>query len=489
MKEENKKLYTKTQDILEEICKSKKANRIKFVKCKGGTCSIRFSGTTVIKCGVISIRIDEQERTVPIEEIVVIGFKKDRDMNVLENNVSNIEYVFRGADTPFNCFNVANHKENDIIKVINNYLDRLLNAKIKNQVDQDGRTHQDCENRCSHHKKNQEKNVKINKGLIEFDSNLPFININEADSDSNGEINEEPMIDYIKGAYQKQKDMQDTDRLIRPIYSPLRSLENGSKQRFSEQELKQNFIHVLSKNIKVNKNGWSYSVETPTIARYIFKDSEYPKIASRCIDNEERYIDDEKNKGGTSARFDCTIYSQHVGDTYDVLSHIEFKEGPAKDTEITKDLLKLANEPFCHHLSEDERKIVSKYYIGDLKQKNHYFIHLIEKLDVKSLLSLTCKYFGLADNTYKRLNRDDYNSIFNCLNESDNEIYIYVIVEECAFLVNSQNESSSNSQINNQDDDSRDKFACFRINYRKWLKSLYKNNQIDLNKVWELVDD
>ena len=396
---------------------------------------------TVIKCAIIH-RIVKNNQTENIPEIAVVGFSEAISIepeSLLEDKAYKDKLTFVRSTfskgITFKCFDISNLDENDIIDFVTTYINLLSNAVVTNIYASD----------------------KLVENAVK-DSNEEA----QADSDI------DPVDTVILSAFKALQSIQSSIGLVRPIYSPLVKKGNGAdyRQRFSEQELKQKFIEELSTVINDRQNGWAYSVETPSIDGYTFKRSEFPTInhhALRC-DNDEDF-------GGLSARFDCTVYSQYIpqNDAYDILSHIEFKHGNGNDKEITKDLLKLSNEPLCPDLSEDERRCISNNYIGNLKNKTHYLIHLINGLSKKIQKSLTCKYFGLNENL-SRFERSDYTQIANCLKSTGNHIYIWVLVQ------------------NNKIGRTTSPFACFRIDYNKTLDMLIQNNTISLDDVWQELE-
>ena len=131
-----------------------------------------------------------------------------------------------------------------------------------------------------------------------------------------------------------------TSRLIFPQY-------RDKSARYSEQELKQIFLHKIE-----NNTNYFYSVETPTKHVYHFSDTEMPLV-------KENHEKDDKYE---SARFDVSLYSKKNKD--DLLTHVEFKYGnPDKKSGICKDFLKLVSEVkftnekknfFVHYLSVKE---------------------------------------------------------------------------------------------------------------------------------------
>ncbi|MBQ9242323.1 MAG: hypothetical protein IJ165_03720 [Proteobacteria bacterium] len=255
-------------------------------------------------------------------------------------------------------------------------------------------------------------------------------------------------------------------QIVYPIYSPLQP--SGQKElRTSEQELKQTFLRCLSvdsfNSSLAVQHEHVFSVETPTIDGYDF--SKTPKVS--------HHFDEDP---GTSARFDMTIYEQ-LENRRSIINHIEFKHGNGDRSEITKDLLKLSNEPYCPSIKDQEqREKIEAAYGSDLKSKTHYFIHLIDSFNRKTLQSLTSKYFGWDENL--RIHKWDgdylvYQDILRCCRAnksqndteqqeySNNSIYIYVLIT-----------------TNNLGDK---KEALYRINYIEWLEKI-KHYQDKLQK-------
>jgi len=120
----------------------------------------------------------------------------------------------------------------------------------------------------------------------------------------------------------------DTNHLVFPKYSSKgKAKHNGI--RISEQELRFLFVDVM----KYHPNGknFYYSIETPTIDKYIFSDknnnnNKLPRVAT------------EKEKG-RSGNFDLVLFDK-AGNR---VAYIEFKaKGSQKEYE--KDILKLVNE-------------------------------------------------------------------------------------------------------------------------------------------------
>jgi len=102
------------------------------------------------------------------------------------------------------------------------------------------------------------------------------------------------------------------------IIFPMKRTENV---RVSEQELRFIFVEQLNKEIR---EGWDvyYSVETPTLDKYKFKD------VDPCVD-----------PNGQSASFDLVIHDK----AYHRIALIEFKANNADQHEHKKDFVKLDN--------------------------------------------------------------------------------------------------------------------------------------------------
>ena len=197
-----------------------------------------------------------------------------------------------------------------------------------------------------------------------------------------------------------------TSRLIFPQY--------GDKSaRYSEQELKQIFLHKIE-----NNTNYFYSVETPTKHVYHFSDTEMPLV-------KETHEKDDKYE---SARFDVSLYSKNNKD--DLLTHVEFKYGnPDKKSGICKDFLKLVSEVkftnekknfFVHYLCVKTEKgwesrtfpsLFSKYLDSvadiiksdlineeDLSKVTVYLLCIFEEPEAESEPKIASAYhFSLAD--------------------------------------------------------------------------------------------
>ena len=185
-------------------------------------------------------------------------------------------------------------------------------------------------------------------------------------------------------------------KLIWPKYSPFRKSAKNVEIRFSEQELKQRFIVQLEDSL----DKFFYSVETPTIDGYRFS-GDYPMILHH-------------DNGGQSGNFDLTIYDSNQV----IQHHIEFKSGTPASNEITKDLLKLCNEPYCYDLPKYKKNALKKE--EDAEHRYHYFIHMLDRFGSNTLESLEDKI--LPTNTQLK---EEMNA---CLNNSRNNICVFILV-------------------------------------------------------------
>ena len=124
----------------------------------------------------------------------------------------------------------------------------------------------------------------------------------------------------IIDVYKKQKEVGGVliDTPLSRIVFPKKRME---PVRVSEQELRFIFVEQLNEEIR---RGWDvfYSVETPTLDKYYFK-------------NNEARIDDN----GQSASFDLAIHDKD----YQRIALVEFKANNAGEHEHRKDYVKLMN--------------------------------------------------------------------------------------------------------------------------------------------------
>ena len=138
------------------------------------------------------------------------------------------------------------------------------------------------------------------------------------------------------------------------------------KRRISEQELRFMFVDEFLKRCK---EGYYYSVETPTVEKYSFG---------------ETFTDIKVSKTGKSGSIDMTVFDI-VSGIYNRNLNIEFKYANVTTSHIAKDILKLVNE-----------------------KPNGAFIHLLDNTDVDSLCNSTFNTFTKKNGT----------GVLNKLNES-----------------------------------------------------------------------
>lgn len=164
-------------------------------------------------------------------------------------------------------------------------------------------------------------------------------------------------------------------RIVFPTYS------DGSTTRISEQELRFIFVEQFNKYVVENQekidDDLYYSVETPTMEKYIFSKQKGGPI---------------KDKNGVSARTDLTILKKTNNNNYEREALIEFKALNPERHSYLKDICKLENEG-C-----------------ELK----YFIQIIEKYDDDTINSLNNKTYEMKD---KRINYRCY-----CLNGNNEDL-------------------------------------------------------------------
>lgn len=185
-----------------------------------------------------------------------------------------------------------------------------------------------------------------------------------------------------------------TSRLIFPQY-------RDKSARYSEQELKQIFLHKIENNMN-----YFYSLETPTKHVYRFTKSENPKVK----------IPDDNNTDDKyeSARFDVSHYSENNIDS--LASCIEFKHNnPDEKKGICKDFLKLAKEVkftkekknfFVHyHYLKSENSWPSnsfKSIFGKYRNSVEYIAenHLEDKTDLENVTVYLVCIHGKSASTY-----------------------------------------------------------------------------------------
>lgn len=119
---------------------------------------------------------------------------------------------------------------------------------------------------------------------------------------------------------------------------PMKKQAKGDIDRISEQELRQLFIEVF----KEKYTDLFYSVETPTIEKYRFRDS----VESKDLKKQ-------------SALHDMCVYEK-VGNNFTRKLNIEFKYGNGAVKNTSKDIQKLVMEKekgvFIHLLKKHKKK-------------------------------------------------------------------------------------------------------------------------------------
>lgn len=147
-------------------------------------------------------------------------------------------------------------------------------------------------------------------------------------------------------------------RLVFPMYGKHRNYET----RISEQELRFVFVEEFNKYCDENSLAWFYSVETPTMDKYVFKGPKTPRIDSN----------------GQSASFDLVIYNSQRKR----IALIEFKALNPNKKCFKKDFLKLNN---------DAEGDVLRYFVMVLKNHDDETIKSInEKITPKEKVSFHC---------------------------------------------------------------------------------------------------
>lgn len=166
----------------------------------------------------------------------------------------------------------------------------------------------------------------------------------------------------IKKVYdnQQEKNSMIGSHIGSRILFPCKNKGNNNKEtRVSEQELRFVFVEQLNKEIGEDGKNWNvyYSVETPTIEKYYFKEDP-PK----------------KDNKGQSANFDLVIHDSN----YNRVALIEFK----------------ANNPDIHDYQKDFVKLSNNEEEGCLR----FFIQLLENTRSDTKSSVEGKIYPSKDN-------------------------------------------------------------------------------------------
>lgn len=184
----------------------------------------------------------------------------------------------------------------------------------------------------------------------------------------------------------------------RIIFPPYGENQNG-EARVSEQELRFTFVEVLLNHIikKENKFNCKYSVETPTIGKYLFS---YGKKVKELEDKGEKIEIPCIHKEGISGNIDMVIHSEDG----ERLCLIEFKANNPETEDIEKDMVKLTN---CEENDGGASKHIPRYFICMVRStKPQITKESIEKKfneirnktkDERNCENVYIEYFNLAD--------------------------------------------------------------------------------------------
>lgn len=167
------------------------------------------------------------------------------------------------------------------------------------------------------------------------------------------------------------------------IIFPKKRNEKCNKEdiRLSEQELRFIFVEQLNEYINKHKE-WNvfYSVETPTVDTYSFKNEPTRKRVE---------------EGGRSANFDLVIHN----DKAERIALIEFKASNPPIKNYQKDLVKLSNEKEA----------------GDLR----YFIQLLENTETNTIDNIKNKIFPQEPKWKQNLGTKEVKHIYYSLEKGE----------------------------------------------------------------------
>lgn len=168
--------------------------------------------------------------------------------------------------------------------------------------------------------------------------------------------------EIIEKVYKNQQEINklEVDKSESRILFPKKSCPETT--RVSEQELRFVFAEQLKKEIEAEEWDVYYSVETPTMKKYLFKDN-FPKR-------------DEND--GQSANFDLVIHDSN----YNRIALIEFKAKNPDIHDYQKDFVKLTNE------QED----------GELR----YFIQILENTNGNTDSNVKSKIIPTVDKNWMK---------------------------------------------------------------------------------------
>lgn len=184
-------------------------------------------------------------------------------------------------------------------------------------------------------------------------------------------------------------------RLIFPKYGDHR----GNESRISEQEMRFVFVEEFNKYCSQNQLDWFYSVETPTMDKYIFSEDNTGKAVPRVADT-----NDINNKKGQSASFDLVIH----GSEGKRIALIEFKALNPSIKNYKKDFVKL-NNPNEYVPNGSERFFVLLLDSYDKATKKN----IVQKLSNKGDTHFRCCSLGGGCIDGKKIGAGDITKLFD----------------------------------------------------------------------------
>lgn len=216
---------------------------------------------------------------------------------------------------------------------------------------------------------------------------------------------EELIEEALKETAKLVLDSEVSARIIMPYYRTREENEEAAIIRYSEQELKENFLRKVEK-----ESMFYYSVETPSKKVYSISNSEKPAVK----------VEKAKEDHFESARFDVSLYENAKPES--LKSHIEFKHDNKDEKEVEKDFLKLAQEIikegknyFVHYLVKGSKKWESVSFPSIMKKYNQASNN---KYIVKDTLKNVVIYLMIVNNgdekSYKiwRFNLEEFKENF-----------------------------------------------------------------------------
>lgn len=196
------------------------------------------------------------------------------------------------------------------------------------------------------------------------------------------------------------KDFLDNVNRTRIIFPPYGEDQNG-EARVSEQELRFTFVEAFLNYISKSENEFDckYSVETPTVGKYLFS---YGKKVKELEEKREKVEIPCIHKEGISGNIDMVIHDKEGKK----LCLIEFKANNPETEDIEKDLVKLTN---CEENDREIGKHIPRYFICMVRStKPQVTKENIEKKfneirnktkDERNCENVYIEYFNLADGT------------------------------------------------------------------------------------------